>query len=87
MMLRRKAYKKLLDWKNECQVSKAMLIEGARRIGKSTLAEEFTISNNGKLKYKIYPIEVKTSKNYTAVSLNRFKKIQKQDRRVLYNPP
>ena len=40
MILKRKIYKKLLEWKNECQGKKALLIEGARRIGKSTICEE-----------------------------------------------
>lgn len=40
-MFRRKIYNKLLDWKNESNGSTALLIEGARRIGKSTIAEEF----------------------------------------------
>ena len=33
---------------------------------------DFIISNNSKLKYKMYPIEVKSGKNYTTVSLDRF---------------
>lgn len=41
MIFKRKAYGKLLEWKNECHGTKAILIEGARRIGKSTIAEEF----------------------------------------------
>ena len=41
MILKRKIYDKLLAWKNECKGSKALLIEGARRIGKSTVCEEF----------------------------------------------
>lgn len=41
MILKRKAYQKLLDWKNECNGSRALMIEGARRIGKSTICEEF----------------------------------------------
>ena len=41
MILKRKIYNKLLAWKEECNGSKAILIEGARRIGKSTIAEEF----------------------------------------------
>lgn len=40
-MFKRKIYKKLLEWKNESNGSAALLIEGARRIGKSTIAEEF----------------------------------------------
>lgn len=49
MILKRKIYKKLLDWKNECQGRKALLIEGARRIGKSTVCEEL-----GKNEYESY---------------------------------
>lgn len=41
MVFRRKIYDKLLNWKNEAKGSKAILIEGARRIGKSTICEEF----------------------------------------------
>ena len=33
---------------------------------------DFIISNNSKLKYRIYPIEVKSSKRYTTKSLERF---------------
>ena len=42
-MFKRKAYKKLLEWK-EGNGESAMLIEGARRTGKSTLAESFASS-------------------------------------------
>ena len=41
MVLKRKIYFKLLQWKEEAKGSKAILIEGARRIGKSTICEEF----------------------------------------------
>ena len=40
-ILRRKAYDKLLRWKQESDGESAMLINGARRVGKSFLAEEF----------------------------------------------
>ncbi|MCM1110111.1 MAG: AAA family ATPase [Clostridium sp.] len=40
-IFKRKIYNKLLDWKNKTSFKTAMLIEGARRIGKSTIAEEF----------------------------------------------
>lgn len=40
-MFKRKIYDKLVEWKNESQGKTALLIEGARRIGKSTVAEEF----------------------------------------------
>jgi len=37
----RKIYKKMLDWKNNSNGKTALLIKGARRVGKSTIAEEF----------------------------------------------
>ncbi|MBQ4601642.1 MAG: AAA family ATPase, partial [Clostridia bacterium] len=49
MVLKRKAYDSLLTWKNECNGSRAILVEGARRIGKSTIVEEFA-----KNEYKSY---------------------------------
>ena len=47
MVFRRKIYKKLLDWKQNSKGEKALLIEGARRIGKSTIAEEFAKNEYG----------------------------------------
>lgn len=41
MIFKRKIYNKLLDWKTKTAGTKALLIEGARRIGKSTIAKEF----------------------------------------------
>ena len=148
MILKRKIYKKLLEWKNECQGKKALLTEGARRIGKSTICEEFgkneyesyllidfakkdkevemyferylndnegmlyenaiaqmlvanghklyfythynenkhrndmeidfIISNNSRLKYKMFPIEVKSGKQYKTTSLNNFREKYKE---------
>ena len=40
-MFKRKIYSKLLEWKKESDGRTALLIEGARRIGKSTVVEEF----------------------------------------------
>ena len=40
-MFRRKIYDKMLAWKQESDGRTALLIEGARRIGKSTVVEEF----------------------------------------------
>lgn len=51
MILKRKIYDKLLEWKTECKGTKALLIEGARRIGKSTICEYFA-----KNEYKSYII-------------------------------
>lgn len=40
-IFKRKLYDKLLDWKQESRGQTALLIKGARRVGKSTLATEF----------------------------------------------
>lgn len=40
-VFKRKLYDRLLEWKNERQGQTAILVEGARRVGKSTLVEEF----------------------------------------------
>lgn len=39
--MRRKIYKRMLDWKNKSKGTTALLIEGARRIGKSYIVREF----------------------------------------------
>ena len=49
MLFKRKIYSKFLAWKNETNGQKALLVEGARRIGKSTIVEEFA-----KNEYKSY---------------------------------
>ena len=51
MIFKRKAYNKLIEWKNKSRGRTAMLIEGARRIGKSTIVEEFAKKN-----YKSYAL-------------------------------
>jgi predicted AAA+ superfamily ATPase len=48
-MLKRKIYNQLLDWKTKSKGRTALLIEGARRVGKSYIAELF-----GKNEYKSY---------------------------------
>ena len=41
MIFRRKIYDKLLEWKRHSEGSSALLVEGARRVGKSSIVEEF----------------------------------------------
>ncbi|WP_455611318.1 ATP-binding protein [Cloacibacillus porcorum] len=48
-MYKRKIYNKLLQWKAESQAKTALMIEGARRVGKSTVVEAF-----GQNEYKSY---------------------------------
>ena len=49
MYFKRKAYNKLIEWKNLYSDKYAVLLEGARRVGKSTIAENFA-----KNEYKSY---------------------------------
>lgn len=49
MEIKRKIYDSLCEWKKNSDGTKALMIEGARRIGKSTVAEEFA-----KNEYKSY---------------------------------
>lgn len=41
MIFKRKVYNKLLEWKKVSDGSTALLVEGARRVGKSSIVEEF----------------------------------------------
>ncbi len=50
-VFKRKIYDRLKEWKQESRGSKALLIEGARRIGKSTIVEEFARNE-----YKTYAV-------------------------------
>lgn len=49
MLFKRKIYDKLLDWKRHVANEKALMLEGARRIGKSTIVEQF-----GQAEYRSY---------------------------------
>ena len=49
MVFKRKLYDKMLEWKQQWKGQYALLIKGARRVGKSTLVEEFA-----KREYKSY---------------------------------
>ena len=51
IVFKRKIYQKMLEWKRESQGETALLIEGARRVGKSTIVREFA-----KNEYKSYAI-------------------------------
>ncbi len=49
MLFKRKIYNQLLEWKNESNGQTAVMVEGPRRVGKSTIVEEFV-----KNEYKSY---------------------------------
>ena len=48
-VFKRKIYEKLLQWKEQRKGATALLIEGARRVGKSTIVKQFAQSE-----YKSY---------------------------------
>ena len=44
--MKRKIYEDILKWKKESNGTTALLIEGARRVGKSYIAEKFAKCSN-----------------------------------------
>ena len=60
-MFKRKAYNELLEWKNNYAGRYACLLEGARRVGKTTIAEHFAQNE-----YKSY-IKIDFSEATTAM--------------------
>lgn len=63
-VFKRKLYDKMLNWKQTRDGSTALLIKGARRVGKSTIAEEFA-----KNEYKSYILIRANASNF--LSFNR----------------
>ncbi|MDR2828910.1 MAG: AAA family ATPase [Acholeplasmatales bacterium] len=63
-MLKRKIYQELVNWKKESNGKTALLIEGARRVGKSTITREF-----GANEYKSYIVIDFSMKNKRIISL------------------
>ena len=49
IILKRKIYNKILEWKEKYAPDYALFLKGARRVGKTTIAEEF-----GKSQYKTF---------------------------------
>ena len=49
MVLKRKIYDQLLKWKSDYTPEYALFLKGARRVGKTTIAEEF-----GRKEYKSF---------------------------------
>ena len=43
--MKRKVYEKLLEWKKSSNGKTAILIDGARRVGKSYIVEKFAQEN------------------------------------------
>ena len=49
--MKRKIYDELIKWKNNYNGKTAVLIDGARRVGKSYIVEEFAKNNYKKIKF------------------------------------
>lgn len=80
-IFKRKLYDRLLEWKRVQNGKTAILIEGARRVGKSTLVELFAKkdeTHNYEIDFLLsrgnglHPIEVKSSGYKTHKSLDVF---------------
>lgn len=61
MVFKRKIYDRLLEWKENWAGKRALLVQGARRIGKSTIVEQFA-----KNEYETYILRKLRLKHYTA---------------------
>ena len=75
MELNRTIYLKLLEWKKNSQGKTALLIEGARRIGKSTLAEKFGKENYRSfiiIDFAVAPKVIKENFSDNLTNLDRF---------------
>lgn len=75
MELNRTIYLKLLEWKKNSQGKTALLIEGARRIGKSTLAEKFGRENYRSfiiIDFAMAPKVIKENFSDNLTNLDRF---------------
>lgn len=79
MIFKRKIYQKLVEWKALSQGKTAVMIEGARRIGKSTIAEEFAKNEYKDYMILDFAIETEDVKNLFTESLgdmaNFFRKL------------
>ena len=73
IMFKRKVYDKLVEWKHEWNGKYACLLEGARRVGKTTIAEEF--ARNEYESYILIDFSIASKE-----ILNLFEDISKLDR-------
>lgn len=75
MELKRTIYSKLVEWKERSQGRTALLIEGARRIGKSTIAEKFGRENYRSfviIDFAVAPKTVRDNFTDNLTNLDRF---------------
>ncbi len=95
-VFKRKIYQKILEWKNESNGKSALLIKGARRVGKSTIAEEFAqkeYSSYILIDFSIAPKEVHSlfedlsDLNYIFLRLQLIYKVNLEERKsvIIFN--
>ena len=77
--MKRKIYNELLKWKKMKKNKMPLVLYGARQVGKTYIVTEFGRENYNNMVYvnfeqdeKIIPIEVKSSENIKAKSLQSF---------------
>ena len=89
MEFKRKLYDKMLDWKKKSNGKTALLIKGARRVGKSTIAEQFARNEYKSyilIDFSVAPMEVQhlfediSNLNYIFLRLQVIYKIDLQVR-------
>ena len=80
--MKRKFYDAMLNWKRTSNGRTALMIDGARRVGKSYIAEEFAkreyddfLLDKSTLtrRHNVSPVEVKSGSNVTHASLDKFR--------------
>ena len=91
-VFKRKLYNKLLEWKTERRGQTAILVEGARRVGKSTLVESFAkneyenyilVDFNRAAKETIALFDDLSDLDYLFATLQNTYKVQLKERRSL----
>ena len=70
IIMKRKIYQQLLDWKEKRNGEVALLVEGARRIGKSYIAEEF--ARNEYESYKTYTEKLMIIRDNSCLKKNMY---------------
>ena len=75
-MFWRKAFNALLEWKEKYSDKYAAMLEGARRVGKSTIAEEFaktnfkTYGNLEKIPFRTFSRFLRVASRYNSATYN-----------------
>lgn len=65
-IFKRKVYDKLLEWKKTSAGTSTLLLQGARRIGKSTIVEEFA-----KNEYSSYLLRLQQGFGHSEILVQR----------------